>query len=376
MAQIKCPECGKEIESYIKKCSNCGYVFSEKDFEKSENLTEISSDNMLRTKKMRKIAISIIMLIIIFSGIYLGTGTMRSYISANNLLEEKEYKLAIDAFKNLEDYKDSEKKIIECKYLMALQDIDNKEYKEAESILSNLEYKDSDEKYTFCQYEIAKELLDKEDYEGARLYLKPLAENSYENCIELYDYCLYELGLKYIDAKEYDKALNVLENLDYKDSVELVAKLKNNEMSLDKFIERYNNMVTYLNKTEGLSLAELSSKDVVDNKITFNSSNRSLTFNKDIDEDCSFNINSVDFYIKGWIFADNNALTGMWLCTYAGFTPYDDPNQIYQIVNEVTSSSYEIDELFSRGSTTINGKYYYITKEKAELRFGCSIENS
>ena len=90
MAQIKCPECGKEIESYFKKCSNCGYVFSEKDFEKSENLTEISSDNMLRTKKMRKIAISIIMLIIIFSGIYLGTGTMRSYIGANNLLEEKE----------------------------------------------------------------------------------------------------------------------------------------------------------------------------------------------------------------------------------------------------------------------------------------------
>ncbi len=90
----------------------------------------------------------------------------KQYVQATDLMKAKQYDEAITIFKSLDDYKDCKEKIKECeigvleeKYNHALTLIDSKKYIEAYEVLTELEkYKDSEEKRLSIidEYELAK----------------------------------------------------------------------------------------------------------------------------------------------------------------------------------------------------------------------------
>ena len=66
MALVKCPECGKEISSQLKKCNNCGYKLKQVD----------------KKKQKKFIIIGLVLLVLIVVGTIIG-------VSANKNNQEK-----------------------------------------------------------------------------------------------------------------------------------------------------------------------------------------------------------------------------------------------------------------------------------------------
>ena len=54
---------------------------------------------------------------------------------------------------------------------------------------------------------------------------------------------MYNIGKQYYEDGDYDKSLEYLQNLKYEDSEDIVASILDNPMSLNHFIERYNNLI-------------------------------------------------------------------------------------------------------------------------------------
>lgn len=165
MALIKCPECGKEISDKAIACPNCGCPMESKVTDKTQlnepttppkNVSSMYKKEHTPINSTTKLIIGIISGIIIIGAIaiYLLTSNLRTYQKAEKLLNNKDYVSASTIYKNLGDYKDSEKKYSECLYMKANQLYTENNFAEAEELYHQIEnYKDAQEKISDCQYQ-------------------------------------------------------------------------------------------------------------------------------------------------------------------------------------------------------------------------------
>ena len=108
--------------------------------------------------------LAIIFLIILFSFII----PTNKYNAAITLMNEKNYAKAISAFENLDDFRDSQEKITECKYMQATEFMKDENYLTASNaFLAMQDYKDSADKSTECMYLYSLKLAENKEYEKA-----------------------------------------------------------------------------------------------------------------------------------------------------------------------------------------------------------------
>lgn len=166
MAMMKCPECGKEISDRAVYCPNCGCpiechdesysIVPSNNLKENDNKSDVKSrfkfENLFEfkdkfTKNINKILnnkkkvirlgiiIASIFLIIIGISIYKSKINAEKYNSAMIYENSGEYEKAIEIYKDLGNYKDSET----CgDYCQALSLCEKGNYKSAYSILMNI----------------------------------------------------------------------------------------------------------------------------------------------------------------------------------------------------------------------------------------------
>ncbi len=132
-AKIFCQTCGTEIETDEMFCPKCGSATSQnKNVEALNNIAAYNQNIVAETPKVTRkhnfLKISLISLgiIIVFALLtYFIIIPEINYQDACDILEKGRYTAAIDAFKSLGDYKDSETKINEAKYAYVNENKDN-----------------------------------------------------------------------------------------------------------------------------------------------------------------------------------------------------------------------------------------------------------
>lgn len=171
MALIKCPECGKDISDTLKSCIHCGFVLRKTEEKtnddavlKSDNADKKTDEHSNQTKKItpKKSNSKKILTIVISTLLIMGLACLVilviipsiNYNKATEFLKNGEYNQAVAAFDKAIGYKDSEKQILEAKYLMATKYQDNNENGKAAILFGSIaDYKDSKEK-SLIQWEI------------------------------------------------------------------------------------------------------------------------------------------------------------------------------------------------------------------------------
>lgn len=286
---------------------------------------------MKKKNTVLKICIAAVVVVIIAIIAYVGTEDMRTYNKAKDMLESGEYREAMKVFKELGDYKDSDKQVDECTYQIALVYADEEKYEEALALFGSIK------------------------------------ESDYKDSEEQSSRCLYEIGKNYIDEKSYDQAIECLKDLNYKDSAELVDNIENGTYSLNKFIERYNAMADNMKELKNVTIDKLDAADVEDGKIT-TCTEAVISFNDSTDDksDYRYEINSFMWDKRAWILADTDMLLCDWYCTVAGFTPdstYDSVGDILStLTNEAGSGMY--------ASIDVGDTSYSTGKTKKEMTLG------
>ena len=348
------------------KCSECGYILKEEVKDKKNDI-HIVKKEIFKNKKVKIVSIvGVIVLVLI--GIFFATGNLRDYYKAVGLLEDKKYQVAKNEFIKLDGYKDSNIKIQECEYQMALSYIENEEYEKAVEILKNpleKKYKDSQEQKNFCEYQMATQHYNDKDYSFAIQKFASLADENYKDSTEMLVKAKYDLGKKYLNEKSYEEGINLLKSIDYKDSSQLVESVENNPYSFKKFIERYNSMAEQIEKVNaGVSIKRLDANNLRDDVIT-TGLGAEIRFNRSTDEeiDCRYNVVSFMWDLSPWILADSNTITAEWHCCVAGIMPDFKMNEISDLLVEMVESSGE----GIYGSTEYENLFLNISKTKKEI---------
>lgn len=176
-----------------------------------------------RRIKIRKIAVTstiaatvAVMLIVLVTQVLI---PMQKYNSAVSSMEAGEYEQAIDAFKQLQDYSDSEDKVKECEvlyqeailqdsYQEAVKSLEQGDYVQAINVFAELgDYKDSQEQMQEATYQYANNLAENQYFYSAITMFDSLGE--YEDSVsrvkevqQLWIDYIYQL----IEEGEYDDA--------------------------------------------------------------------------------------------------------------------------------------------------------------------------
>lgn len=317
-----CPNCGNSVDDSEIKCDECGYAFtSEQDNENPEPVevkqelepveesiqTQVVEDKTNKFKLNKKITFIILIAVcavVVFLIIVFSTKNLRTYNKAMNKMNEQEYSNAIHLFTKLDDYKDSEEKVIECKYLLGKYLYNENEYKRALDVFQDLDYKDSD------------------DY-----------------IVEI----KYIIGNDYYERKLYGKAVEYLQYINYKDSQEIVDELLDGPYTLENFIARYNWMTNKVEEFLGYDVEKLSTGDVSGNEI-ITGSGATLTFNQSSEDDgiyvdSKYKITSFEWHIDDTNYSeDSDKYVGEWLCCVAGM---DEDITFYSASSLITDLSEE-----------------------------------
>lgn len=264
---MKCSSCGNEIPDKSLFCLHCGARIAEEST-KPENSPKYAEDSSPQNpgKKLAgnnrgKILLSVLAVLLVLMVIGMSRKAGR-YNQAMEDMEAGNYLSAMEAFTELEDYKDSREAALECSYQYALQlleqgsldeakayfekvntekDVeeellecdyrraemlrDSGNYSEAEQLFQVLEeYKDSADKVFACRYLQAQELLKQEDYEAAlNLFLRTSGYQDSETCIHE---CQYQLGQIQLAQQDYLGAYEYFQYIpgNYKDTEGIVAR--------------------------------------------------------------------------------------------------------------------------------------------------------
>lgn len=148
------------------------------------------------------------------------------YAKACAELKEGNYNEAELLFTVLGDYKDSAKKLNECKYQSAAALLESGEFDMAQRAFERLEkYSNSDEMVLQCKYQKAQRLLENGDINSARALFNELnGKWESENFIKRIDYIAAEKLLNSGDLEAAEKAFKALGS--YSDSAERVKEAR------------------------------------------------------------------------------------------------------------------------------------------------------
>ena len=283
---------------------------------------------MNKIKKNTIIFGIIIGVIIIGCVIFFATGDLRQYNEGKTLLSSGKYEDAKKIFAELKDYKDSENQILEC------------------------------------DYQIGKKELSEENYIISSKIFKELADVKYSDSEEFYKESQYNLGKKYIEVKDYENAVSCLQGLNFEDSEELLDPIINGENSINKFVERYNNVVDALNNGKNLGLKKIDANNLKDNKITTGIGG-TIEFNINSEEDCRYNIVSFKWSKTPWVLTGSDLLTGEMFCCCSAYLVDESPDTAMGIITSaIENGNYGI-----YGSETYKDNFFTISKTKKIVTF-------
>lgn len=166
MAIIKCPECGKEVSDTAKTCIHCGYVLKPESEEPRIQKKAKKTVN----KKVLLIIPAIIIVAAIATLLIFKNSVIpgKKYKLAEEALESKDYDGAAIQFAELGGYKDSEQRVLECKYQKGMALLTKKDFSAAIDTFTELgDYDDAKIRIQECYYEKGKTLLAQNDYSAS-----------------------------------------------------------------------------------------------------------------------------------------------------------------------------------------------------------------
>lgn len=212
----------------------------------SENV-EMKREN-IKLKNTRGLVIFILLSSLILFTIYLFYHAFRQrviydtqYCEAKKLYEENNYDEAIEILKTLQDYNNGAELLnvveTEKEYSEAVELLNNGKYNQAIEKFSKIkDFEDSNEKIDEAKYKLALEYYNRKDYASAKKifvelddYLESeiyLAQIEIIN-IEQSKKIIYKEACENFENKYYEKALELFENIaDYEDSLEKIEESK------------------------------------------------------------------------------------------------------------------------------------------------------
>lgn len=306
MALCKCPECGKTISSEATICPHCGFPLkntstheepSSKCAEEDETITSNNISNSGKTKVKKSVIFVIIVIVTIFIGFFATPKIISAYneaqqeskySEAKELEAAQKYEEAIDLYKQLGTYKDSQNQLKSITYKQAGAYFDSNQFSQAADLFKTLgTYKDSEKKLKIsqsCQTEKGLFLYNLRKSLSARWAIKVADEDDVTMCKseELYDRVDAELKM----LEPYAHSVT-FENKEFGDNVrgymnslsesrKAIASIKNDDGEKwdDCYYERlkyiayfYDNGLTMESKKDQERLNDLYSK-YQDYKIT------------------------------------------------------------------------------------------------------------
>ena len=193
----------------------------------------------LKAKSNRKIILAIMVIAILLVAticviVYKVTTPNREYAYAITLMNEQNYNEAIEIFNTLDNFKDSQDKIVECRRNQASNLINAGEYQAAIDFINQNQISDAaSDLLNQCNYELGSQALNESNYLEA--------SEKFENCLtyqdsqDKYNECIYKYADTLAQTYQYEEAVQYFEKIDYLDSQELASKYK--EFSTTRFID-------------------------------------------------------------------------------------------------------------------------------------------
>ena len=209
-----------------------------------ENADNIAKKKKNKNKKRFAIIISsIIVVTLSIAGYFLNEFYIQPlgiYNSAIKLRNEKDYDGAIEIFKSIDDFKDSEYQINNTYYMMALDVLNEEKYQQVYFVSTNIKSntKNISETNKLLQ-DLALKLLDAKSFEyAARIAIK-IEDNGIK----------YDLALAIYDKKDYANALIVFNNIDeaFKDRDKYLKECENHKQNED-LESKYKEGCNFLNQ--------------------------------------------------------------------------------------------------------------------------------
>ena len=175
---------------------------------RQEEISRIEAEKREKRNTIIGVSFFSIMLVLIVFFIILGTVILPNdeYNDAVALMNDGKYEEAISAFEALVDYKDSDVKILECRYRIAFGLMENANYQKAISAFEALNgYNDSDDQILNCQYKIALGLVNDGMYAQAKKLL-----TSFPDSLKKQQFISTCTALNYIQNNKFENAINAL----------------------------------------------------------------------------------------------------------------------------------------------------------------------
>lgn len=208
----KCHRCIEELETFTlqkleRDLEDKKSKEKVKAIEKKEKADKEKAEHIQEVKKLKKTAfvvIPIVALVVIIAILGLNRiENQKRYKEAVAMAEQKEYGNAIAAFEKLDNYKDSEEKLLDAKYNLACDLVENKKFSKAIEIYTELgDYKDSLEQIKIFNNEALY-------YDAIGEYLSGntiFTESQLQGFLDK----LKDIPVSYKDAKKYIDELTII----------------------------------------------------------------------------------------------------------------------------------------------------------------------
>lgn len=228
---MDCDKCKKEIPVGSTFCNHCGKevsvnILPQKNQSGNKNDDSTSKNISYRKKIFIKIApfliISFLLMLLIVVPLFINPYIQ--YYQAKSSMSNGEFDKAIQAFTDLDKFKDSNEMIDEAKYLKAKYLLNNKKYETAAEMFINLvNYKDSVKLKKESTYLLAKQNLSQDNYTSAIELLEQIQD--YKDSSDLLREANYREGVKQFRAYNFHEAKELfIASKDYQDSIQYLTQ--------------------------------------------------------------------------------------------------------------------------------------------------------